>query len=246
MKIWEHSFIDLKGKESDFIVLFPIGFTEAHGYHMPLGTDFLVPQKVVDMVEDKVPNSLVLFPLAYGFDTKHIGFSGTLHVRLETFKNLIFDIVDSMVDQGFRNFVLLNGHKPQFWPIWFAANEVAQEKKRLGIKFKAMCLNWWDILGEKTAQTFPGKTDFNHGGRAETSTVMAVDEKIVKLDRAEYKTVIKPTYKMVPDDEYYFSPYACYADPSQASAKDGMVILEEAAENLVKAIYKEFNLGEAH
>lgn len=43
-------------KENDMVIL-PIGSTECHGRHMPLGTDTLIPDKILDLIEEKMTTS---------------------------------------------------------------------------------------------------------------------------------------------------------------------------------------------
>ena len=52
-------------KENDMVIL-PIGSTECHGRHMPLGTDTLIPDKILDLIEEKNDNILIAPMIPYG------------------------------------------------------------------------------------------------------------------------------------------------------------------------------------
>lgn len=91
----------------DRIVL-PLGSTEQHGY-LSLGTDNILAERV--SVEAAEPLGVPVLPvLPYGLTPAFAAFPGSPSLRLETFAALLRDLLDSLYGQGFRRFLLVNGH----------------------------------------------------------------------------------------------------------------------------------------
>ena len=91
----------------DRIVL-PLGSTEQHGY-LSLGTDNILAERV--SVEAAEPLGVPVLPvLPYGLTPGFATFPGSPSLRLETYAALLRDLLDSLYRQGFRRFLLVNGH----------------------------------------------------------------------------------------------------------------------------------------
>jgi len=93
--------------QDDRIVL-PLGSTEQHGY-LSLGTDNILAERV--SLEAAEPLGVPVLPvLPYGLTPAFAAFPGSPSLRLETFAALLRDLLDSLYGQGFRRFLLVNGH----------------------------------------------------------------------------------------------------------------------------------------
>jgi creatinine amidohydrolase len=91
----------------DRIVL-PVGSTEQHAY-LSLETDNIIAERLA--VEAAEPLGVPVLPvLAYGITPGFGAFPGSPTLRLETFVAAVRDILDSLHAQGFRRFLIANGH----------------------------------------------------------------------------------------------------------------------------------------
>jgi len=91
----------------DRIVL-PLGSTEQHGY-LSLETDNILAERV--SVEAAEPLGLLVLPvLPYGLTPAFAAYPGSPSLRFETYAALLRDLLDSLDGQGFRRFLLVNGH----------------------------------------------------------------------------------------------------------------------------------------
>ncbi|MFC1803912.1 creatininase family protein, partial [Thermoproteota archaeon] len=91
------------------IALVPVGSTEQHGLHMPLGVDTYIPMMLAEEVAKKT--EVVLTPPLWFADCPHhMGFTGTITLRSETLIELVYDICMSLIKHGFKKILLLNGH----------------------------------------------------------------------------------------------------------------------------------------
>jgi creatinine amidohydrolase len=89
-------------------VVLPVGSTEQHGY-LSLETDNILAERV--SAEAAEPLGVLVLPaLAYGLTPSFAGYPGSPSLRLETFFAVLRDLLDSLYAQGFRRFLLVNGH----------------------------------------------------------------------------------------------------------------------------------------
>ncbi len=95
------------------LVVFPIGATEQHGPHLPVGTDFFavdhIARAAAAEVAARIP-ILVAPTLPFGSSAHHLPFGGTMSLATETYYRALTDLVESLITGGFRRIFLLNGH----------------------------------------------------------------------------------------------------------------------------------------
>lgn len=115
----------------------PLGSTEQHSY-LSLATDAILSERVA--TEAAEPLGVPVFPvLAYGITPYFLAFPGSVSVRVGTYVAVVRDILDSLYGQGFRRFLLVNGHggnspAGSFAPEWMA------EHPGSAVVFH----NWWN------------------------------------------------------------------------------------------------------
>ncbi|PTM57631.1 creatininase family protein [Desmospora activa] len=95
--------------QSSPLAILPLGAVEAHGPHLPLGTDNDLAEELSKRLAKRV-NGWVLPTLPYGQVWSLSDFPGSLSVSNETLIRLLTDLGDSLVRQGFRIWVILNAH----------------------------------------------------------------------------------------------------------------------------------------
>jgi creatinine amidohydrolase len=93
---------------SDDRIVLPIGSTEQHGF-LSLETDNILAERV--SAEAAEPLGVLVLPvLAYGLTPSFAAYPGSPSLRLETFLGVLRDLLDSLYGQGFRRFLVVNGH----------------------------------------------------------------------------------------------------------------------------------------
>jgi creatinine amidohydrolase len=89
-------------------VLLPIGSTEQHGY-LSLETDNILAERV--SAEAAEPLGVLVLPvLPYGLTPSFAAYPGSPTLHLDTFLGVLRDLLDSLYGQGFRRFLVVNGH----------------------------------------------------------------------------------------------------------------------------------------
>ncbi len=161
-------------------VIVPTGSTEQHGPHGPLATDTIVPTEVARRVAQEV-GAAVAPPIGYGLSYPHAGFTGVVYLRIPTFMALVEDVAVGLATMDFRTVVFLNGHYDNTLAIAYACANAAE---RLPEGTRAFPINYWDGMTAEEAGEFFGPTAGLHANRAETSAVMAIDEGLVDIERA--------------------------------------------------------------
>ena len=98
------------------VAVLPLGATEQHGPHLPLGVDTRLVQA---MVEGALPRLkagspvLVLPTISIGLSTEHSAFAGTLSLQTSTALHLLHDIGLSVARAGVRKLLMFNAHRSE-------------------------------------------------------------------------------------------------------------------------------------
>jgi creatinine amidohydrolase len=109
MRIAEMNWMQVESYlERDDRIVLPLGSTEQHAY-LSLATDSILAERIA--VEAAEPVGVPVLPaLAYGLTPYFAAFPGSPSVRDETYVAFVGEVLDSLRGQGFRRFLLVNGH----------------------------------------------------------------------------------------------------------------------------------------
>ena len=162
------------------IVLIPIGSTEQHGPHAPLGTDAIIPTEIARRVAADV-GAVVAPTVPYGLSYPHAGFTGVVFLRMATFAALVEDLCVQFATMGFKRIVFVNGHYDNTYAIAYACAAVGD---RLPAGTRAYPINYWDALSPDEAAEFFDPANGLHANKGETSAVMAINADLVDMERA--------------------------------------------------------------
>ena len=77
--------------------------------HMPLGTDTLIPDFLLDKIEQK-SDVLICPTIPYGATESLCDYPGTINLGTELLYQVLGRVCDSLFQHGARRFVILNGH----------------------------------------------------------------------------------------------------------------------------------------
>jgi creatinine amidohydrolase len=94
--------------EQDDRIILITGATEQHAY-LSLLTDILIPSKIALAVAER-ERVLIAPPLNFGFSRSLAYFPGTISLTRATFDLVLAEMVECLLHQGFRRFLILNGH----------------------------------------------------------------------------------------------------------------------------------------
>jgi len=118
-------------------VVVPLGSTEQHAF-LSVGTDSILAERVA--VEAAEPLGVLVLPaMPFGIAPGFAAFPGTVSLRPETLAAVLVDLLDTLYGQGFRGFLVVNGHggnAPVEGPLQAWAGECEGARLRFH--------SWWD------------------------------------------------------------------------------------------------------
>jgi creatinine amidohydrolase len=92
----------------DTRAVIPLGSTEQHAY-LSLSTDSILAERVA--VEAAESIGVAVFPVvAYGITPYFMAYPGTIALRVNTYMQVIHDLLESLAQHGFKRIVFVNGH----------------------------------------------------------------------------------------------------------------------------------------
>ncbi|MCB9602247.1 MAG: creatininase family protein [Sandaracinus sp.] len=221
------------------VALLPAGATEAHGPHLPLGTDVVISKTAALRAcrllrADGIP-SVVLPPLAYAVTEFAAGFDGTLSIPIETARALVRDVVLATHRAGFAGVVICNAHlEPGNLQALREGLDEALAKGAKGV--------FPDVTRKPHALRLGDefKSGACHAGRYETSLVLAADPFLVRRDvQAELAPNPSSLSVAIREGKQSFEdaggPQAYFGWPADATAAEGDALYGELADIFAEA-----------
>ncbi len=171
-------------KTNDMVII-PLGATEQHGPHMPLGTDYYEAMGMSKLIS--VRTGVVVAPvLLAGYSEYHSGFPGTLSLKPETMEQVLFETAEMLIKYGFRRFMFFNYH---------GGNNIVQQGVIHRINHKTEAIATSIGHGSPIQESGEEEEEFFdwHAGVNETCIMLYLKPELVKMERAE-----KPDIRFTP------------------------------------------------
>ncbi|MGG7164168.1 creatininase family protein [Clostridium ihumii] len=209
-------------------VIIPIGSVEAHGHHLPLGTDIFSPRVFCEKIDKSIGDKIWIAPeIPYGQSYDLSIYSGTIDIPSDVMAEYVYHIGKSFYNQGIKNIVFFNGHGGNITALNLASEKLA----RIGAT--AMNINWWMDYSSEILTITSGQ---GHGGEDETSAILYYDESLVQMDKATknsnkalYPVKFKDRGKTIFKD-------AITGDATLATKEKGEKIINKVAEKIIERI----------
>ena len=170
-------------------VIVPIGSTEQHSQHLPLGVDAMIASHVSEDLAERI-DGIVAPTMNYGYKSKPLSgggplFPGTIDMNGVTVINQMHDVLGELIADGFTKIVVMNAHFENEAFIIEAIDLITRETKGVATIVET---NWWDPLPENVVEqvfdglVFPGWA-LEHAAVTETSLMMHYEPELVHMDR---------------------------------------------------------------
>jgi len=229
-------------------VILPLGVTEQHGYHLPLGTDSIIARELARRVGLRC--SMIVAP------TLNMSFSGgqlpgTINLNPNVMALMVADVLRSLAVGGFRNVFLLacHGGSENFRALEDALKLLLRDDPAFGQVMLVLAPIWKFSKGWKDAFA---DGDW-HAGWLETAMMMELAPELVQMenvrtDDAEFVRMMREH-----PDNYQFaqkpvdSPFVVarmsqrpqmevgvMGSPEKATPKLGREIVEDAVNRLAE------------
>lgn len=156
------------------VAVLPLGATEQHGPHLPLGVDSVLVDGIVAATLPLLPAELpaLFLPSQHiGLSPEHANFPGTITLSAETLIRLWREIGAGVARAGVRKLVLFNAHGGHV-----GAMDIVARELRAAHGLIVYSVSWFNLpLGEAGAQFSADEHRFGvHAGEIETSMMLAL------------------------------------------------------------------------
>ena len=234
------------------MALITIGCLENHGSHNVLGVDTLIPEKLLEMIEEQ--SEIVAAPgIPYGVCEDMTNYPGTVSIGEDCMYLLLTRITEGLMHHGAKKILFLNGHGGNIPMLNRVCIELSK-KGALGVQ-----LNWWIMAGQLNPNWAGG-----HGGGEETAAMLAVDPKLVHFDQIRGQEIVNDINKDFPTmgfdriefkgigipaprdvDRYTANGWIGPDDPKNATEEWGKEMLQAIANYIAEFItaFKEVKIG---
>jgi creatinine amidohydrolase len=231
MPIWsEFSHTNLpKAAGKTEVVVMVTGALEAHGAHLPLGTDSILPTYLAQKVAEKT-NALVLPTIPFGDSWDFNQFPGTISIDPQVLTQYYKSVMAGVFKNRFRYLIVLNGHGGNVPALKMAA-KTATEKGECVV----IIVNWWRDLAD-SARKIVEETPGGHAAEDETSEILYVRPDLVDMSKAVAHRVVSKFEIIAGSYREELLPLAMYGDPRKATEEKGRLIMEQAEEELITLI----------
>lgn len=182
------------------MVIIPIPALEQHGNHLPIGTDYLNGVERAKLVAQKT-DVLVAPVLLVGQSPYHMGFAGTISLSSNTIVQVYFEAVQSLIQHGFKRFLILNSHGGNRAISIFLVDRINQETSGIAVELgEAAGLNRLPAKSGGTGSE-DNKVFDRHGGINETSSSLYLIPNLVQMNKAQTAKLSLPDHmeKMIPE-----------------------------------------------
>lgn len=228
------------------VVVLPIGSVEDHGMHLPLDTDNFLIWSICEAAAQRAAGDILLMPLiAYGFETHHMDFPGTIDVKSEHLLNFVLDVTKSVAHHGFKRILIADGHGSNMPILDLAARETILETDSLCGAFI-----WPSLAAKRIAEIREsGRGGMAHACELETSVYLYLDSKRVRLEKVQkevgmpasefiWMDLLEPSPVLLMDQWSRFTESAVSGDPTLATAKKGGIIFNAVVEAFVRLAHE--------
>ena len=237
------------------VLLLPVGATEAHGAHLPLGTDSFEARENCRRAAIRLEAlgcPVVIGPvIPFGTSSFHLGFAGTISLSSNTMINLLTEVCLSLHETGFRKFALVHGHDGNLPVMMVAAQDVVDSTADA----QALVLNWLTPLSKVYHKIQTSSKQEGHGGEGETARILVTHPELVHLDRSIKHHVPPDAMRKIQGAEHIktgggifyatrrykdHTPHGHIGDPALATEETGDKGYDVIAEWLARVIARDY------
>ncbi|MDD3840601.1 MAG: creatininase family protein [Clostridia bacterium] len=230
--------------EKDTLIILPMGTVEEHGKHLPVETDAKIAEKFGEAIgqelKDEIP--LLVMPTIWsGYSAKEMSrWPGTIRVRTRVVMDMVFDILGSVIEMGFKKIVILDCHGHHSGLLKTVSREISD---KYGVYIAITSPGTFSSAEyQKIRKSAPGGSI--HGGEWETSLMMYLTD-LVKTDQFTDEDIMKYHSDFVAGDNFAGGQKVTWSTWGIQRSKTGIygdptVATKDTGEKVFKAALKEY------
>lgn len=225
-------------------VIVPVGATEQHGLHLPLGADAIHAEAVALLAAERSAKGALVTPVFnYGYKSHpHTGggelFPGTISLDAGTLISMVSDVLRQLMTDGAKRIMMLSGH--------FENSMMLHEGIDLSLRHRQsddvtiINLLWVDLIAEETLREiypgpFPG-VGLEHAAFLETSILLHLRPDLVHPERASTEVASFPPYDIHPQRPGAVPASGSLTRSTGADAASGKRMVDEAADGIARVL----------
>ena len=236
------------------LILLPVGQVEEHGPHLPVECDCIIARETAKVVAQELAEEIpvLVMPTVWtAYTVQQVArWPGLITFREpEPMIQMIYDILASLVKNGFRKIVIVNAHGNNPAILELACRKIGSDYD----VFPALTyvLGMSKTIGPQVRRSELGGCG-GHAGEEETALLLHLTPELVHMDRATDEDIVTYQTRFFPGDIYaqvpdrvsglYWSTWGVvqsetgvYGDPTAATGATGRALFDEIVKN-----YKEF------
>lgn len=233
--------------ESGVGIILPIGSTEQHGPHLPLGCDSIIASTLAMAVAEQT-DMIVAPTVTYGYRSRPATgggqtFVGTTSLKGTTLINMVEDVLNEFIRHGFKRILLLNWHMENKNFIYESAFLAMEACKSPDVRIMVM-ESGFDKLSQETMDyifpdEFPG-WGTEHAGIFETSLMMHLHPETVLFDRLVNGRAERiEWFDILPIQQEFVSQTGALWKAAEGTAEKGRRGWAEIVDQATKAVLKD-------
>lgn len=218
------------------VAILPLGATEQHGHHLPLGTDIYLSKGIARKVSERT-GALLLPTLPFGYSWVWRDIPGTVSLQQHHVEAVIKDVARSVAQYGCKMLVLINGHDANNASMKYATRELMDELDMPVIYL--FYPNMKKVMGKYCdSDTWHGMI---HACEFETSLMLALNPELVDMSKAVREYPEKPDlYGKSTISLGDLSKSGVYGNPELATKEKGEQMLKVFLPDMEKLIMEAY------
>ncbi|HUK50478.1 MAG TPA: creatininase [Terriglobales bacterium] len=229
------------------VIVVPVGSTEQHGLHLPLGVDAIIPYEIAKKLAEKA--DVVVAPqIAWGYKPQPgssggTDFPGTCSLDGGTLSSLVRDFVRELVRHRVRKIIILDGHYENSMFLIEGADLALRDSNRPA-NVKVVVARWFDLIKptefDKIFPNFEGIA-LEHAANMETAMLLYFRPELVKQDKIKGDSAERnPPYIVLPPTKDLIPSTGVLTKIKTVNSKQGEEMTRLAVSALLELIKTEF------
>lgn len=214
------------------VAILPIGATEQHGHHLPMGTDNYLAEELSLRIAQRI-DGVVLPTVPFGYSWVWQDIPGTITVGHRTLELYLHDVIDSVERSGFAALAIVDGHESNVTTMKYVVRDHAATSDFPVIR---LFYPGFTKIRDESCES-PTWFGMIHACEFETSLMLDAKPDLVDMSRAvrEYPD-FSDTYTYAAEQLGNLSVSGVYGDATLATTDKGEQMFSHFVEESVRII----------